>query len=70
MTHEAVLAPDEVARAVDRIDHPDARLAQALAGVGQLLGQDDVVGERLAQARDDQRAGGVVGLGDRLVAAP
>ena len=30
--HEAVVAQDEVARAVDRIDHPDARSAQARAG--------------------------------------
>ena len=70
ITHEAGFAPDEVAGAVDRIDHPDPRRAQALAVVRDLLGQDDVVGERGAQALDDQRAGGVVRLGHRLVAAP
>ena len=65
---EAGVAGDEVARAVDRIDHPDAPPPETFAGVGDLLGQDDVVGKRLGEARDDERVGRDVGVGDRFVA--
>src|SRR6185312_6297868 len=57
-----------VAGAVDGIDYPDAPAAQARAGVGDLLGENDVVGEGSAQAFDDQSVGRAVGFGHRLVA--
>jgi hypothetical protein len=65
---EATLAADEVLGAVERIDHPDPLALKAAAVVGELFGEEAVVGEGGAQAVDDERVGLTVGLGDRLVA--
>jgi hypothetical protein len=53
---------------VDGVHHPHPAVAEARAVVGQLLGEDGVVREGLAQALHDERVGGVIGLGHRLVA--
>ena len=66
--HEAGVAQDEVAGAVDRIDHPDPAASDARARVRNLLGQDDVLGKCGREPLEDQGVGGLVGLGHRLVA--
>ena len=66
--HVAGLATDEVARPVDGIDHPHARLCQTRAVVGQFLRQNRVAGKLLRQAADDERVGRQISLGDRLAA--
>lgn len=58
---------DEIGRAVDRIDHPDAPVFQAAAIVLGFLGKDRVVRESTTEAFDDELVGLPVGLGDELV---
>src|SRR5207237_7559579 len=62
----ADVAADEVAGAVDGVDHPDPRLGEARAVVGHLFGQDGVVGEGRGQTPNDELAGREIGGGDWL----
>ena len=66
--HVAGFAANEVARAVDWVDHPHAWPSQARVVVRQFFRQDCVVGEFLSQAADDERVGRQISLGDGLAA--
>src|SRR5579875_2492348 len=50
-------AADELFRAVERIDYPDARTLQPRPVVLGLLGEPSIVGERIAQIRGDRAVG-------------
>ena len=63
------MAADEAARAVDRIDHPDAARPEAGAVVGRLLGQPAVVGPHRRQAFMQQTIGLDIGFADRRARA-
>jgi hypothetical protein len=54
--HRPVVAPlAELARAVERIDDPQAARLQARRVVGRFLGEDGVARARLGEPRQDQR---------------
>jgi hypothetical protein len=57
---------DELAGAVERIDHPDAPCREPGGVVGGLLGQPAVA--RLRQQLEEEGIHGVIGLGDRVIA--
>ena len=66
LTDELVLSRGELARAVQRIDQPECRRRRGDAPGGDLLlGDHRKLGRGAAQAGDDDRLGGAVGLGDR-----
>ena len=48
---EVAVAVDEAGSAVERIDHPDARLVEAACSVNRFFSQDAVVGKFPAQPR-------------------
>src|SRR5881396_1516640 len=58
---------EELLRAVERVDHPDAALAEPLGRIGGLLGEPAVSGEGGGDQRADARVGLQVGPGDGVV---
>ena len=62
-------AVDEVGGAVERVDDPGVLVFRAARVLARFLGEDRVVGVRLAHNADDGRFGGLVDLGDEIVGA-
>ena len=63
---EVAVAFDEAGGAVERIDHPDARLVETVRSVDRFFCEDAVVGKLLLQSRHDDFVGECVSLRDRL----
>jgi len=65
---EAVVAADEVLRAVDRIDEPEPARAERAGRRRQLFGDDRIAVERRGETGDDQLRREAIGDRHRLVA--
>ena len=59
---EVAVAVDETVRPIKRIDHPDARFAEAAFGVDGFFGEYAVAGKLRLQAVDDQFVRDAIGL--------